>query len=78
MILYDVEEIGGRHREEILVEELAAEARGRLRDGRGQQPGVADSVRAAVTLDLDPVQYDDVVDAQEIRIHSASFLRTLS
>src|SRR5438128_2739265 len=76
MILHDVEKVGGRHRNQVLMQELATKSGLRLRDRRLQQSQVADAGRAAVTGKLVQVNRQNFVQRQKRGVHSASFFNT--
>lgn len=75
VVLDDVEQVRGRHLEEPLVRELAAERRPWLCDGRLQQPSITQPGRTAVDFELARVDLEDVVDVEDDRLaaHLASF-----
>jgi len=69
MIPHDVKRIGRCHLDEIDMEVSCGDSGPRHREGRTQERRVADSRTPAVPFDLVPVDFQDLVESQEARLH---------
>src|SRR5687768_12741315 len=71
MVLHDVEQIGCRHLGQIRMKKLAGERRLRLSDGGLQQAQIANSTQAAVTSKLVAMDFQHLIERQEVRRHAS-------
>jgi len=68
-----VKEVRCSHLVQAFVGELTGERRLRLRHGRFEQTAIAQARGAAISFELSGVQFEDVVDIEELGLVSAHF-----